>query len=203
MSCNQQGKIMKLFKHIVVTLALSISINVGAKTVDDVEIYEAKSFNDKTLIEQGAGVRSKFFIDLYVASFFNEEKVNNKAVRATDSQEVLNSQNLSAIRLNIISGLITSEKMLDSIEQGFDLATDGDSQEIDVYIAEFISIFDQPIKKQDQFTFISEPGVGVHVLKNNQRLTSINNDAFRQALLSIWLGTSPVDNELKREMLGN
>ncbi len=148
------------------------------------------------------GIRSKFFIELYVASFFNDEKINDNELTITGSQQVMASENLSAIRLNIVSGLITSEKMLDSIEQGFELATDGDSTAIDMYITEFISVFDQPIEKLDQFTFISESGVGVHVLKNNQRLTSINNDAFRQALFSIWLGHSPVDSNLKAEMLG-
>lgn len=201
---------MTLLKNMVATIILSIfigtsmsiSASVEAKKVGNVEIVQSITFNDKNLQVQGTGVRSKFFIDLYVASFFNEEKVNDKALTITDSLQIVASEKLSAIRLNIVSGLISSAKMLDSIEQGFELATDGDSTAIDMYITEFISVFEQPIEKKDQFTFIGEPGIGVHVLKNNQRLTSINNDAFRQALFSIWLGDSPVDSDLKAEMLG-
>ncbi len=195
---------MTLLKSIIATIILSILISstVEAKSVADVEISPSITFNDKILPAQGAGVRSKFFIDLYVASFFNENKINNKSLTITKREGIKENEKLSAIRLNIISGLITSEKMLNSIMQGFELATDGNSTAIDMYITEFISVFDQPIEKQDQFTFIGEPGVGVHVLKNNQRLTSINNDIFRQALFAIWLGDNPVDSALKAEILG-
>ncbi|KGJ96841.1 chalcone isomerase family protein [Colwellia psychrerythraea] len=193
---------MKLLFNLVVTIIFSTVINVEAKTLGDVYISESIKFDDKILLAQGAGVRSRFFIDLYVASLFSEPDINSKRLSATDSYEVLNGQSLKAIRLNIVSGLISSEKMLVSIEEGFQLATNENSKEIDIYITEFVSVFDQPIEKKDQFTFISEPGVGVHVLKNNVRLTSINNEAFRRALLSIWLGTSPVDKSLKRDMFG-
>ncbi|WP_019026849.1 chalcone isomerase family protein [Colwellia piezophila] len=183
------------------TIILSLSLNVAAKTVADVEISPSITFGDKTLLVQGAGVRSKFFIDLYVASFFSEDDIKSKEGIDTASQEIIKGKKISAIRLNIVSGLITSEKMLASIEQSFDVATHGDTTAIDVYIAEFTAVFEQAITKQDQFTFISEPGVGVHVLKNNQPLSSITNDAFRQALLSIWLGTNSVDDDLKSDML--
>jgi hypothetical protein len=176
---------------------------VEAKIVGDVKISDSITFQNKTLKSQGAGVRSKFFIDLYVASFFSEEIINSKRLSSTESYEVVNSRSLKAIRLNIVSGLISSEKMLDSIKAGFKLVTDDDNKAIAVYITEFTSVFDQPIEKKDQFTFISEPGVGVHIVKNNQRITTINNDGFRQALLSIWLGPNPIDDDLKRDMLGN
>lgn len=193
---------MKLLISLLTIVLMSISFNAAAKTVAGVNISDSITFNDRALLSQGSGVRSKFFIDLYVASLFREEEQSRKRLSSTLGYEAVNSQKLRAIRLNIVSGFITSTKMLDAIEEGFQLATDGDSTEIDIYITEFTSVFDQPIEKQDQFTFISEPGIGVHVLKNNQRLTSINNDAFRRALLSIWLGISPVDKGLKRDMLG-
>jgi hypothetical protein len=194
---------MKLLISLIITIFSSIAFYVEAKVVGDVKISDSITFHDKTLKTQGAGVRSKFFIDLYVASFFSEEIINRNSLSSTDSYRVVNSQSLKAIRLNIVSDLISSEKMLDSIKTGFKLATGNDSKAIAVHITEFTSVFEQPIEKNDQFTFISEPGVGVHILKNNQRLASINNEAFRQALLSIWLGTSPIDDDLKRDMLGN
>lgn len=197
---------MKRLKVIMSTVLLNIVIttnaSVKAKTAGAITISEFEAFNDKTLVAQGAGVRSQFFIDLYVASFFIEENISSKEAKSTDSLQVLNSKSLSAIRLNIVSSLISSDKMLDSIKQGFEQATDGNSKGISLHIAKFISIFNQPIEKKDQFTFISEPDAGVHVLKNNQRLITINSDAFRPALFSIWLGDNPVDIGLKAEMPG-
>jgi hypothetical protein len=193
---------MKQLISLIITILFSTAFYVEAKIVGDVKISDSITFKNKSLKSQGAGVRSKFFIDLYVASFFSEKIINSKRLSSTESYEVVNSRSLKAIRLNIVSDLISSEKMLDSINTGFKIATD-DNKAIAVYITEFTSIFDQPIEKKDQFTFISEPGVGVHILKNNQRITTINNDDFRQVLLSIWLGPNPIDDDLKRDMLGN
>lgn len=118
MSCKLVGKIMKPLISIVATILLSITINVEAKTVGGAEISEFIIFDDKTLLAQGTGVRSKFFINLYVASLLSEPDINSKRLSATKSYAVLNSQNIKAIRLNIFSGLISSTRMLDSIEQG-------------------------------------------------------------------------------------
>jgi len=90
---------MKLLIPIITTIALCLAINAKAQTIVDVEIFDAKIFNDKALVAQGVGVRSKFFIDLYTASFFNEETNSYKEPKATDTKQVLNSQNLSAIDL--------------------------------------------------------------------------------------------------------
>jgi len=49
---------------------------------------------------------------------------------------------------------------------------------------------------------VSTHGKGLATYKNNEKLSTINNDAFRQAVLSIWLGDEPADDDLKDDMLG-
>ncbi|QUM82170.1 chalcone isomerase family protein [Moritella sp. 5] len=172
-------------------MLLSFSVN-AAQEVSGVSVPDNVSLEGASLNYQGAGVRSKFFIDLYVGSLFTQ-KVN---------KDVVKSQDVSAIRLNIISGLITSEKMVSAINDGFDGATAGNTAPISAEIAEFIGVFSEEIAKGDQFTLVSSPGKGLVTYKNNEKLSTINNDVFRQAVLSIWLGDKPADDDLKDDMLG-
>lgn len=172
-------------------MLLSFSVN-ATQEVSGVSVPDNVSVEGASLNYQGAGVRSKFFIDLYVSSLFTQ----------TASEDVVNSQDVSAIRLNIISGLITSEKMVTAINEGFDSATAGNTAAISAEIAEFIGVFSEEIVKGDQFTLVSTPGKGLATYKNNEKLSTIDNDVFRQAVLSIWLGEEPADDDLKEEMLG-
>jgi hypothetical protein len=172
-------------------MLLSFSVN-AAQEVSGVSVPDNVSLEGTSLHYQGAGVRSKFFIDLYVGSLFTQKADKN----------VIKSQDVSAIRLNIISGLITSEKMISAINDGFDGATAGNTAPISAEIAEFIGVFSEEIVKGDQFTLVSTPGKGLATYKNNEKLSTINNDAFRQAVLSIWLGDEPADDDLKDDMLG-
>ncbi|QUM75379.1 chalcone isomerase family protein [Moritella sp. 24] len=179
----------------LVTLAsamlLSFSVN-AAQEVSGVSVPDNVSVEGASLNYQGAGVRSKFFIDLYVGSLFTQKA----------DTDVVKSQDQSAIRLNIISGLITSEKMVSAINEGFDGATSGNTAPISAEIAEFIGVFSEEIVKGDQFTLVSIPGKGLTTYKNDEKLSTITNDDFRQAVLSIWLGDKPADDDLKEDMLG-
>ncbi|CAM3047621.1 chalcone isomerase family protein [Moritella viscosa] len=170
---------------------LSFSVN-AAQEVSGVSVPDNVSLEGTSLNYQGAGVRSKFFIDLYVGSLFTQKA----------NKDVVKSQDVSAIRLNIISGLITSDKMVSAINDGFDGATEGNTAPISAEIAEFIGVFSEEIVKGDQFTLVSTPGKGLVTYKNNEKLSTINNDDFRQAVLSIWLGDKPADDDLKDDMLG-
>jgi len=182
---------MNKLAMLVTALLLSFSVSAdqevaGVLVPNDIAMEGAK------LNFQGAGVRSKYFIDLYVGSLFTIKTETN----------VVKSKEISAIRLNIISGLITSEKMVSAINEGFAVATDGDTQAIAKEIAGFISVFSETIVKGDQFTLVSMPAEGLNTYKNGALLSTIDNDVFREAVLSIWLGESPADDDLKESMLG-
>ena len=105
-------------------------------------------------------------------------------------------------RLNIVSGLISSEKMQDAIEEGFESATNGKPESLKTETNTFLKMFSDEIKKGDQFTLFTDQKAGVTVYKNNVLLGSITGEKFRVALLKIWLGKEPAQESLKEEMLG-
>ena len=92
--------------------------------------------------------------------------------------------------------------MIESIEEGFDKAMNGNTSALRKEIDDFISIFSDEINKGDQFSFHSIPGQGVTAYKGDRKLTDIDNDYFRKMLFSIWLGDNPADARLKKAMIG-
>ncbi|GLS83625.1 chalcone isomerase family protein [Paraferrimonas haliotis] len=185
-----------MWKYLVAALAIVCAAPSFAKTVSGVELSDTISANEQQLTLNGAGVRSKFFIDLYVGSLYLSQA-------NSDANAIINSDEISAIRLNITSGLITSDKLIEAIVEGFDLSTNGDTAAIQSRIDNFIAVFNEEIVKGDQYTFVFTPGTGVVGYKNGEQKVSIDGDDFRTALMGIWLGAKPAQKKLKQRMLGN
>lgn len=144
----------------------------------------------------GAGVRSKFFIDLYVGALYLQKN-------SSDANGIINNNETMLIRLDIISGMITSERMIEAIEEGFNNATTGDTAPIRDTIDGFIQVFSQPIVDGDSFDIGYMPLKGLQVKKNNQLLKTMPVSlAFKQALFGIWLSDKPAQKSLKKQMLG-
>ncbi|WOT04010.1 chalcone isomerase family protein [Shewanella youngdeokensis] len=183
-------------QFIIASVMLSLmSTTAWAKTVADVDVPESITVNEQVMQLNGAGVRSKFFMDLYVGSLFTQSQVN-------EAPPVVEGSMASAIRLNITSGMINSEKLTNALNDGFDLATGGDPSAIAPSIENFVKFtFAEEIKEGDQFTLVSIPQEGVYSYKNGQQLSFTQDEAFRKALMLIWLGKKPTDKQLKKDML--
>ncbi|WP_028117335.1 chalcone isomerase family protein [Ferrimonas senticii] len=166
-----------------------------AHTVADVTLANQIQVGEQSLSYYGAGVRSKFFMDLYVGALYAEQS-------GLSAEAVIAGNAVSAVRLNILSDMITSERMIDTIEEGFEQASDGNVAPLRQRLDAFVAVFDEAIAVGDQFTLVSLPGVGIDAYKNGQLLTKIEGDDFRQTLFSIWLGDDPADKKLKNKMLG-
>lgn len=185
--------------YALIGLAFSVSLltlaptAAQAKIVADVNVADQVMFAEQTLVLNGAGVRSKFFMDLYVGSLY-------LPVKASQLDSVL-EQPIAVIQLTITSGMITSDKMRSAIEEGFDAATDNNIGSIKSDIQDFTQLFADEIVEGDQFTFVTQKGKGVTSIKNGQVQGNIAGEAFRQALLKIWLGDRPAQDSLKQDML--
>jgi len=180
---------------LLATTLLAFALPISAETISGVEVPASITTNQQELVFNGAGIRSKFFMDLYVGSLFTKRKTQN----ATD---VVEGRQPAAIRLNITSGMITAEKLTDALNEGFDLATGGDTSAIDSSIQAFVeAAFVDAVSDGDQFTFVSVPGEGLYSYKNGKALSVNRDEAFRKALMAIWLGDKPADKKLKKRML--
>lgn len=192
---NFFSTLIKALTTILCLLLLSsVSTHSAAKEVAGVQVAATYQLDSSSLVLNGSGVRSKFFMDLYVASLYLPKT-------ETDTQAILDSPEL-AIQMDILSSMITSEKMNAAINEGFDNATNGQTQVIGSAIARFMASFEAPIKVGDRFVFEIRKDSGVNSIKNGIRQSEIQNELFRRALINIWLGDEPAQGSLKDAMLG-
>lgn len=172
-----------------------IPMSVHALEIEGVTLPETKQLGDHSLMLNGVGTRSKFFLDLYVGSLYLPSK-------NSDASSIVSADELMSIRLDIISSLITAEKMTNATLEGFDNSTGGNMSAIKAQIDQFLSAFKKDINEGDSFEFIYEPNKGVTVLKNDVSKGVIEGLAFKQALFGIWLSDDSVQTSLKEDMLG-
>lgn len=180
----------------VLTLVLALVPMAQAREVAGVEIPETMNTEGTELALNGAGVRTKWFMDIYAGGLYLQQP-------SQDAQAIMKADEPMAIKLQMVSGLITSDKMKDAVTEGFQGATSGDTSAIQSEIDRFIAVFDEEIKEGDIFDLVYVPGKGVNIYKNGQFKETINGGMpFKQALFGIWLSDKPAQEQLKKSMLG-
>lgn len=163
-------------------------------TVSGVKVDSKLSLEGKDLTLNGSGIREKFFMDLYVGSLYVTKK-------STNAQDIVDSKDAAAIKLNIVSGMITSDKMISAINEGFENSTGKNTASLKTKIDSFKGFFKEKINKGDSFIIMYD-GNDVTVYKNGTKKGSIDGHDFKKALFGIWLGKKPADDDLKDGMLG-
>lgn len=168
---------------------------VDARTIDGVDIPDTYTLGDHELKLNGAGDRSKWFMDHYVASLYLPE-------RSSDAGAIIDADEPQVITLHIISDMITSERMKDATREGFENSTGGDTSGIPEEVEAFLDVFSEKIRKGDVYDIIYRPGKGIEVRKNDEKLVTIGDLGFKKAVFGIWLSDKPAQKELKKDMLG-
>ncbi|MDD3344469.1 MAG: chalcone isomerase family protein [Sulfurospirillaceae bacterium] len=184
-------KVMTLF----LIASIAFSLNAFAKEIAGISLEPQRNMDGQTFTLQGAGVRDKFFMDLYVASLYAPKTYESASALMMADEPM-------SISLHIISSLITSEKMEEATREGFINATEGKTAPIAHQIETFIAIFKEPIAVGDVYDLRYSPNVGVKIYKNNTLRVSIAGLSFKQALFGIWLGDKPAQESLKKALLG-
>jgi hypothetical protein len=187
----------KTMKRIFSILCASL-ISMGAYAVEiaGVQLPEKLTAQSESLALNGAGVRSKFFMDIYAAGLYLAEASN-------EPTKIISADKSMALRLHITSGLLSGEKMETATREGFEKSTGGDTASIKPVIDNFIETFKSGIQENDVFDFVYSPEVGVNVFKNGELKTNIKGLEFKQALFGIWLSEDSVQDDLKSDLLGS
>jgi predicted small secreted protein len=185
---------MKKLLALCISIILSASL-CQAKEISGITMPEALQADGAALVLNGAGVRTKFFMDLYVGGLYLKQTQG-------DAEKIIAADDPMAIRLHIISSLITSEKMEAATREGFVNATGGAAVPLAERIESFIAVFREKINKEDVYEFVYAPGAGTKISKNGKLKTTIQGLDFKKALFGIWLCAKPAQQSLKEQMLG-
>ncbi len=165
---------------------------------DGVIVPRYIDYKYKKLELNGFGTRSKLWIDVYVQALYLSKL-------SQDPKEILENNDEMAIRIQIISALVTSEKLSKALKKGLIKSVGKDKiSEIKAQsdlLLKFIS--NEPTMKDDFFNLIyDKTEESIIVFKNDILVGKIAGLNFKKAFFGIWLSENPVDKDLKNELLG-
>jgi hypothetical protein len=188
---------MKTLQFILLSAFIFVT-GLNAQTTLNGVTLPAKLAQDKTeLVYNGGGIRKKMFFKIYVAGLYLPAKNKN-------GNDIINGDKPAAIRLQITSSVVSSDNMSESIREGFTKSTKGNTAPIQSKIDAFINIFSkEEIKEGNVFELWYVPGVGVKSYKNGKLQGTVEGVDFKKALFGIWLNDAPVDEDLKKALLGS
>ncbi|MBI3134597.1 MAG: chalcone isomerase family protein [Bacteroidetes bacterium] len=151
---------------------------------------------DEYLKINGGGIREKMFMDLYIGVLYLREK-------SSDASKIIEADEPMAIKMRVISSMVSKENMEEAIRSGFDKSTNGNTSAIKSKIDQLITAgFKDEIAVGDIIDLIYMPGKGTTLHKNNSAVVTITGLDFKKALFGIWLCSQPADENLKNKMLG-
>lgn len=176
-------------------MLIAATFSVNAQEVAGVKVDAKLTLEEQNLVLNGAGTREKFWMDMYVGALYLTKKSSN-------AKEIMESKDAAAIKLNIVSGMISSDKMISAVNEGFENATNKNTGALKAKIDKFKGFFKEEIKKGDSFVFVNVPDEGVVIYKNGIKKGTIEGHDFKKALFGIWLCDKPADKTLKGKMLG-
>jgi len=181
-------------RWLVLSLLLLMTNPVWAMSIKGVAVPDHVVANGNYLVLNGAGIRTKFFFDIYIGALY-------LPVKARNAKQIIASTLTKRVSMYFLQGGVGHAMLAAGWTSAFEHelprnamlrlkkrlkvfnAMFGDIHEGDRYIFDFLS---------NGFTIIT---------LNDKRKGRIEGIDFQRALLSVWLGQAPDDPDLKQAML--
>lgn len=185
-------------KLIVALLAWCVLVSVGfAAEVAGVKIADSATVGGSSLALNGAGIRTRMFIKVYVGALYLAQKADSAVV-------ALSATGAKRVSLNLLRDL-KAEQVSGALQEGLAANNSAaDVAKLEGKTKEFLAIINS-VGNSPKGTVIDidhVPGAGTQVSVNGAAKGTVSGDEFYGALLKVWLGDHPVDESLKKGMLG-
>ena len=173
--------------------APALAAEVAGVRVDDRARVEATD-----LVLNGAGLRTKYFLNVYVAGLYLTEKKASGA-------DVLALTGAKRVSMRLMRDL-SAKQLTEALELGIRENTSSAEREaLNGRLSELTAIMNglQSAKKGDLIALDWIPGSGTRIVLNGEPQGKIiAGEDFYRALLRIWLGDQPAQESLKKALLG-
>ncbi len=181
-------------RKIVVALSfLLLSTQAFGLEVAGVNVAPTVSVGQKSLVLNGAGIRKKFVIKVYVGALYLERK-------AASRDELLKDEGDKLLRMSFVYKKVEKKQIVDVFAEG--LANNSPSVASTADAKAFLSWFTSDFVAGDTVdVFMGSDGT-VSATQNGKALGTVRNPALARAVLLIWFGEKPGDAGLAKGMLG-
>ena len=184
-------------RRLAAAAALAFAFGPGAtalaREVAGVNVNETAAVSGKSLVLNGAGLRSKLFIKVYVGALYLEAKSSDPAAILAADQTWLVSMTFKRD--------VEKEKIIGAFKEGFEHNSKADLPGLLEGLAKFDTVL-KDLKSGDVLTITYVPGQGSTIIAPAGGAANVAGKTFGDALLRNWLGDKPADGDLKKGMLG-
>ena len=186
---------MNLAGRLALVALLAVSASASAIEVEGVRLDERASVGGQPLVLNGAGLRKRAIFKVYVGSLYVPQK-------ASSAQAVL-AQAPRRIQMNLLRNL-SSGQLIDALVDGLKAnTTEAQMQALAVPIGEMSAIMTSfGGAKEGSVVTLDFVDGATRIGLNGEERGSVAGEAFNQALTRIWIGDRPVQEDLRKAMLG-
>ena len=182
-------------KFMMMVAAVLLATSVQAAEIGGVKLADKMSVGGQELVLNGAGIRTRVILKVYVCSLYLPAK-------ATTLAAVL-AKGPRRIQLDLMRNL-AADQLVDALIDGIkENSTPAELAAIKTQIDSMVATMKafNEVKEKDVVTLDFVDGA-TKIGLNGAVKSSIAGEAFNNALTRIWLGEQPVQADLKKAMLG-
>jgi hypothetical protein len=186
-------------KNLMIALAAVLTLNLAhAVEVAGVRFDDKVRLGSSDVVANGAGLRKKAFFKVYAMALYLPEKQG-------EAEGVLGGKGSKRVSISLLRDL-SAQQFVEALQEGI---AQNHSE------AEMAALKDRVRQFSEAMLSIGEAKTGTAVLidwipEAGTRLTvngqvrggDIAGEDFYRALLKIWLGSKPVQDDLKQALLG-
>lgn len=181
----------------MITVGLLLSAAAHARDFNEI------NFPDEILLQgasekiklNGVGMRTKFVFDIYIGALYLADAANT-------AEAVLAHKGPKRVQMHFVYDEVSAGKLVAAWNEGFEENLSSEQLEtLAARIKTFNALF-ETAHKDDVIYLDYLPGTGTRVTIKDVEKGVIEGEDFNRALLNIWLGDEPADDDLKEAMLG-
>jgi len=181
------------FAAVLVILAAStLSTAALAAQLEGATLADTLKAGEKTLKLNGLGLRKKAMFKVYVGGLYLESP-------SKDAVAILASDQARAIRLHFLRDLKKGQ-LVEAFQEGFDANAKDKAAQKAAFDKMLALVPD--VKEGSTLTFTYLPGKGTTLQVADKELGAFEGKGFADAVFSIWLGSKPPTEDLRKGMLG-
>jgi chalcone isomerase-like protein len=189
----------KLASSLIVAAALGMaSLSASAVEVAGIKIEDTAKVAGKDLVLNGAGVRVKVVFKVYALGLYLTEK----KTKAADVLNAAGPKRFKIVMMRDLTGEEVGSSFLGALDKNLDAS---EKTKLSAELRKFSDTFKtiSGMKPGDVIVGDWIPGTGSVLTLNGKPLAEpMPEPLFYNAMLRIWVGTKPADDDLKEALLG-
>ncbi len=178
----------------IAALTLSLlSVAASAGELKGVKMPDSVNVAGKDLKLQGMGLRTKAMFKVYVAGLYLEAP-------SSEPDKIIASDTVRRVDMTMMRDL-GKDKIVSAINEGIEKNSKDKMASLKERLDKFAGAVPD-LKEGQTLSITYVPGKGTSVKGAGGNEMTVEGKDFADAILLVWLGKNPVDDDLKKGMLG-